>query len=1357
MKRLFFIVFALTLFYMSLHPYSTDAAIMEDYCVVPPYVIQNVPPNVMIVLDNSGSMFNFAYYDGFETTTTADDNSCANSGSPCTGFTNPGTYPTYKYYGYFNPDYWYTYSSNRFVPAAPKTGSGLPGARAKNSSEWDGNFLNWLTMRRTDVIRKAMTGGKTTTGEGAGYDRLIGEVADCDSRGTYKEINNAENYVDDTYTGTRCMRVITNGGSCNGSGSGTSSFDIAPGSSCSNTFGSDYNVAVRVPIPVEGVLQNIVGARARIGLTFYKTSDGGYVQVYVSGGSLSSTVNQINLTRPTANTPMAEALWTTEGYFAQQASMEGGPGPRYGAGDFQINNNVDPLNYGTGGVPRYPHCAKSYVLLVTDGEPCSDGNLPGTIADYASAKSAFNCSGGGCPATSGTAPENYSFTASTFASCSAGGYVAGIEDVALHMHTTDLRDNPTLGVDNISGVQNLTLYTVFAFGKGSTLLKYASINGGFEDTDGSNTPNSQSEWDNNNDGEPDTYYEASDGAELEQKIQDAFLSILKRASSGTAASVLASGEGQGANLIQAVFYPRRRFGNDIIAWSGLLQNLWYHVDPLFKNSNIIEDTLQDEILNLTDDYIVQLSFDTALDQTIAKLYADTNGDGAPDSAIPTEVRSFENLNNLWEAGKMLWGRDLNADPRKIYTTLDGSTFLTNGVDNWGFAPANAAILAPYLNATDTNGNASVTDDAANIINYVHGFDIVQDANADGVNDYRERTVVINGISNVWKLGDVLNSTPRIASWMPLNTYDTKYNDTTYKAFVGTAGYVNKGMVYAGGNDGMLHAFKLGQLELRWIGQTYTQKARLTGPDLGKEMWAFIPKNALPYLKYMSDPDYCHIYSVDLSPYIFDASIGAPGSGDISGNQKPADGSTWRTILIGGMRTGGACASTTTTTATRPDVSGDGSKDFVNTPVDVGGASVGYSSYFALDVTDENNPQLLWEFSNPQLGYATSGPAIVRIGADTRNNGQWFVVFGSGPTGPVSISDMQFMGSSDQNLRLFVLDLKTGALASGYPKDTGIPYAFAGSMLNSTNDSDMNYQDDAVYIGYTKRAGAGTVANPYSWTNGGVGRLVTKEDPVPNNWQWSLVLDNIGPVTSSIARLQKNSNCSTSTGAAGCLWLFFGTGRYYYAQQTGIDDQSGQRLIYGVKEPCVVSSGGTLAIDPTCTTPVSGLTDVTSISGVPTESAANAAGFNGWFITLDPAITGLGAERIITDPLAVTTGLVFFTSSEPYTDPCAIGGKTYIWALRYNTGGSSAYMLKGTALIQVSTAAIEQVTLKDAFKQNPNPPNGQNNNPSGTAPYNPDSKGDRRTGAMEGLPPTQQGLSLMTQPPPIKRTIHIREK
>jgi type IV pilus assembly protein PilY1 len=112
-----------------------------------------------------------------------------------------------------------------------------------------------------------------------------------------------------------------------------------------------------------------------------------------------------------------------------------------------------------------------------------------------------------------------------------------------------------------------------------------------------------------------------------------------------------------------------------------------------------------------------------------------------------------------------------------------------------------------------------------------------------------------------------------------------------------------------------------------------------------------------------------------------------------------------------------------------------------------------------------------------------------------------------------------------------------------------------------------------------------------------------------------------------------------------------------------------------------------------------------------------------------------AERVITDPLAVSTGLVFFTTYKPYNDVCAYGGKSFIWAVRYNTGGSAGALLKGVALLQVSTGSIEQVNLSTAFT----------------------GKGGRRTSALEGVPPIQQGLSLLTTPPPVKKILHIRER
>jgi uncharacterized protein YbcV (DUF1398 family) len=954
---------------------------------------------------------------------------------------------------------------------------------------------------------------------------------------------------------------------------------------------------------------------------------------------------------------------------------------QYTSVDYYANdtsNNCDPFR-------NSQDCQMNFVLMITSGvgadnPPNPSGGTPSVFAD------ATNCG----------SSSLYNLSKNT-----CFGF------------NNDLRNSPIFGGDNLGGTQNLNTYIVNTMGVNGNILSQAATAGG------------------------GNYYNVTDPTTLRQYLIQAFQDILKRAAAGTAASVLASGEGSGANLIQAVFYPRKKFFNsatgayDEISWIGRLTNFWYYIDPFFSTSTILEDTTTDKILNLSNDDKVKFRFDPTIEGTLADRYA--FGSTTKIDSIP-----FEYVNYLWEAGVLLWNRDLATSPRTIYTTTGTDGDSDGYIDRINFSTANASTLQTSL-------QAATATEAARTINYMHGYDKFcygtstpcnQDADCSGVScetTLRTRTVsvdingdgdtldTVNGISEnpskVWKLGDILNSTPRLSSWIQLGNYESIYNDQSYKAFISTADYKSRGMVFAGGNDGMLHAFKLGTLELTWSTKTSSQIAQITGSDLGKEMWAFIPKNALPYLKYATDPGYCHIYTVDLSPYVFDTSIGAPASGDISNNTRPSDGSSWRTILIGGMRFGGASRDTSSSCT-----------DCVKTPI----SGQGYSSYFALDITDQSDPKVLWEFSNADLGFTTTGPTIIRVG-DRTKNGKWFVVLGSGPTGPISTVDQQFLGRSDQNLRLFILDLKTGTLLRTI--DTGITYAFAGSMINDTIDNDLNYQDDAAYIGYVKKAGDGT------WTNGGVLRLFTKSDTNPSNWAWSKVIDDIGPVTSSVTKLQNNSE--------RILWLYFGTGRYYYEQATTIDDQTNQRRLFGIKEPCFTSSN---TLDTTCSTQVStgSLTDVTAIGNVPSEVTANAAGFSGWYINLDlsgsfaypegdpPASVTKSymAERIITDPLASTSGLVFFTSYKPYNDVCAYGGKSFVWVVRYNTGGApTTAILKGIALLQVSTGSIEQIGMASQFTY----------------------AGGRKTAAMEGVPPTAQGLSILSPPPAIKRILHMRER
>jgi len=1235
-KLLMFFLVLISLTFLEF-PALVHAAVMGDYCIIPPYVKRDVSVNIMILFDNSEDMLGPAYTDATYCPSSAHTN--------CYDTTN-GKYDK-EYIGHFPPDACYTPPGSKFKYAGHKVNYSTYQYTGCPAGEFNGNILNWATMSRYTIAKKVLTGEASTA---------INEPFQIEGKESYWVTTFGHNYKDSS----GCRFTITSS-----PGNLLSLTVVDPGASgaCKYPEGGPWVVAIDPTPGIEvrtGLLQDFTDANAdrnfdrgspRFGITRFSQT-GVTIDQTIPPGNYENFINAVKTMNTRANNDLATAHYTDIGYFVSPSSTS--VDPYKGCASWES----PPCVQGAA-VP----CRKSFILMLTTGIDVS-----------------------------GTA----------FASASPCTQTEPLVRNACYAYNSDLRSD-------LNGKQNISTYVVQTFGTGTTNCATA-------------TGNVKALCDAANQG-GGTYYSAGTD-NLVDVIRQALQDIIKRSAAGTAASVLASGEGSGANLVQAVFYPRKKFYNsstgmyDEIAWIGRLTNLWFYVDPYFTNSNIREDTDQDSILNLKNDYITQLYFDNTAEVTKARRWQDSDGDGAADGSQLSPDIEFEKLGSLWEAGVELWKRDISVSPRTIYTTIDGAS-------PTAFSTGNAGTLQAYLQATDIN-------EATAIIKYMHGED--NPVVSGTTYSYRSRTVAVdlNGDGDtldagegakVWKLGDVLNSTPKISSWIQLNNYDKIYSDGKYKDFLNSSDYTGRGMIFAGANDGMLHAFNLGTLELKWTGQGTYEKGRLTGTNFGKEIWAFIPKNALPYLKYIKNPDYCHIYTVDLTPFIFDASI----NGDPNGTKTV---NSWRTILIGGMRFGGACRN-----------AGSACTNCVKTPV----TDVGYSSYFALDITDQNNPQLLWEFSNENLGFTTTGPAVVKISPkqgdtngdsvidgkdlpDNTKNGKWFVVFGSGPTGPTTGSgstDYQFLGASDQNLRLFILDLKTGSLLGTV--DTGIPNAFAGSMLNSTNDTDLDYQDDAVYIPYVKQdPSAGT------WTQGGVGRLLTKEDLTPSNWQWSKVIDGIGPVTSSVARLQHKSK--------GILWLFFGTGRYYFELLSTVDDENGQRQLFGIKDSCFSSCGFAPSCpEPTsCPEPISGTTGLTNVDNISDADAItnpDASDFKGWYINLDASTGGYRAERVITDPIASLTGIVFFTTYKPYNDVCALGGKSFIWAVKYNTGGAPGAALKGVALLQVSTGSIEQINLSTALSE----------------------KGGRRTSAMEGVPPTAQGLSLLSQPPPVKRTIHVKER
>jgi type IV pilus assembly protein PilY1 len=903
-------------------------------------------------------------------------------------------------------------------------------------------------------------------------------------------------------------------------------------------------------------------------------------------------------------------------------------------------------------------------------------------------------------------------------------------------------------------------------------------------------PATSLDWDKDADGVPDTFYSTSSALEIKDSIISVILDILQQATSGTAVSILASGEGSGANLLQAFFYPKKAFSDTDVEWVGEMQTLWYYLDPKLQMSTIREDTdPADRLLELKNDNVVHFRFDAALNKTRADLYKDVNGDGS--SMTFQNTVDLEQTKNLWEAGKVLWSRNVLTSPRTLYTTTDETSLVSfTGLD------PNSATVRGYFQA------ASSTE-ATNIINYVKGLDVV---------GYRPRTVTISPDTTpkVWKLGDIISSTPKVQGWIKLNSYNMEspagYGDNTYQKYIDSIEYKSRGMVYVGANDGMLHAFKLGSPEPlnstsdRFLisqmcddtnGNGKCDAGETSGANFGKEIWSYIPKNALPYLKYMTDPNYCHLYYVDATPYLLDASINMPTDCTTGVNATCVRETTytsgtsnldltktsWRTIVIGGMGQGGACRKATGGTCATGNCSHtlstscsvdancpSGERCLLNCvktptmdPAD-NTKGLGYSAYFALDVTNPGSPALLWEFSeadipdaNKGLGFSTSGPVVVRTGMSGQN-GKWYAVFASGPTGPIDTGLRQFLAKSDQNLKLFVVDLKTGALVRTI--DTGISNAFGGFLTNASVDTDRwrsdragNYQDDVFYVGYTKWSGT-------NWI-GGVLRVTIPPSTTtplhtsdPSEWVVSTLINGVGSVTSAIGHLQDRTNHK--------LWLYFGTGRYFYKIGTDIDDADSQQAIYGVKDPCYDSDTDAFITSCTTSVSVSGLTD--STTNEPTTEPGN-----GWFINLDASGTSYKAERVITNSLASSSGAVFFSTFAPTADICGYSGHSYLWAVKYNSGGSpSVTALQGTALIQVSTGEIKEVALATAFTQKV-PANAVSiGTPNAPNPSNPSiqiggATEGRRADVGSGVQPKGQGLAVITKPRPVKRVLHIEER
>jgi Tfp pilus tip-associated adhesin PilY1 len=289
----------------------------------------------------------------------------------------------------------------------------------------------------------------------------------------------------------------------------------------------------------------------------------------------------------------------------------------------------------------------------------------------------------------------------------------------------------------------------------------------------------------------------------------------------------------------------------------------------------------------------------------------------------------------WWSAQTLLGKRVSAssDTRKIMLRkqegeTDGALSPGDKLTDFSYAGLNASRKSYFIDAAKLELlsqypllDATQKSQAAgeNLLNFVRG------QNGFEGSLYRTRKDVLGDIR---VLGDIVGSQPAYVKGPSMGYAES--SNPGYTAFKTGAAAARKKMVYVGANDGMLHAFYAPQPgDANWA-------------DRGKEAWAYIPSQVLPNLYKLADEQYYanHQFFVDGTVAVGDA----------------YNGSSWRTLLVGGLNAGG-------------------------------------KGYYVLDITDPEKPKSLWEYTvadDANLGLSFGRPIISKL-----TNGEWVVMFTSG--------------------------------------------------------------------------------------------------------------------------------------------------------------------------------------------------------------------------------------------------------------------------------------------------------------------------------------------------------------------------
>ncbi|QDE40426.1 hypothetical protein FIV34_15045 [Luteibacter pinisoli] len=816
-------------------------------------------------------------------------------------------------------------------------------------------------------------------------------------------------------------------------------------------------------------------------------------------------------------------------------------------------------------------------------------------------------------------------------------------------------------------------------------LLYASKWGGFRvDTtkpDGTDTPVNDanpadnSKWASSTRGAtPDNYFLVTDPGALEASLDALFRKILAKTASGTAAATVAT-SANGVGVTYQALYEAERTDNsgDRATWIGSMSSLWTDKYGYLREDGNHNNQLDD----YATDPVIKFEYQASNQRTVAMRYTTTSSDPTiftQGAGVPVELTD---INSIWNARQGLWDPTLKTDSasQRTYTSAFSNAngrYIFTWIDANNDGKVDTGEMQPFIyDTTGTTGfnstnyrrlNTDSTTEAANIVNWIRGSEIT--GLRSRTVDYGTTTALVGRVT---RLGDIVNSTP-LALSAPAESYDLLYNDQTYAAFR-TKYRDRRQVVYVGANDGMIHAFNAGFYNAscqRFTTQpnnatctattpnaTGTASSTPTAHPLGAELWAYVPKNLQAHLRWLTDPNYRHIYYVDGSPIAVDAKIFTADTDHPNG---------WGTVLVVPFRLGGGPISVNI--ANSGTASNQGSD----------------SAYVIMDVTNpEVAPKVMGEVTLPNT-WTTSVPAGVMVrDATTGSPSKFFLAFGSGPTDQKKVA-------STANLKVRVYDLADFVGASAAPTpvtfDLGTgtqgsygKNSFAGDLIAS--DFNLDGKSEALYFGSV--TGDGTSAE----FGGNFYRIFVNGNPDPNQWDASKPVMLALNTTAMPNGMPVTIRPTLGRNLRGAPLVYFGTGRLF---TTADKATSGQQRIFGLIDTALLPStdaqystsitqsklinvtGIDVATD--ATQAVSGLpSGVTALNGVTNfpglTAAFNAAGVAGWYRDLSTK-TNNPSERVVSSQ-TLLGALLLTAAYTPGTAICTGLGTSQLYGQNYATG------------------------------------------------------------------------------------------